>query len=162
MRRFQTEWATDWNSLMCRPSQHNWQTQFIEVGQNHSHAFTRIKCIECNLELYLQTMAGDELERCEFCGGPNGIAPCANGEAWCELDPRPENPYNDSRRHDFPNAAGVSANQSAETFAADHCRECGRKEGPYSNTLLVSCRRCHELSCQHCLTLEDCTWCHGK
>ena len=162
MRRFQTEWETDWNALMCRPSQHIWDTQYVEVGQNHGHAFTRIKCIECNLELYLQTMAGDELERCGFCGGPNGIAPCANGEGWCELDPNPENPYNDPRRHDFPNAKHVSANMSAETFRADHCRQCGRKEGPYSDTHLICCKRCYELSCQHCLTETDCAWCHVK
>jgi hypothetical protein len=40
---------------------------------------------------------------------------------------------------------------NAESFNADHCQECGRKEGPYSDTKLVACQGCHELACQHCL-----------
>jgi len=46
-----------------------------------------------------------------------------------------------------------------ETFAADICRDCGRKEGNYSDTKLVSCNSCHELSCQHCLFTQGCAWC---
>lgn len=45
------------------------------------------------------------------------------------------------------------------TFAADICRDCGRKEGNYSNTKLVSCNSCHELSCQNCLFTQGCAWC---
>ena len=53
---------------------------------------------------------------------------------------------------------------SAETFAADSCRECGRKEGAYSDTVLIACQGCPELSCQHCLDEEHngCAFCIKK
>ena len=53
---------------------------------------------------------------------------------------------------------------SAETFAADSCRECGRKEGAYSDTVLIACQGCPELSCQHCLDEENngCAFCIKK
>ena len=52
----------------------------------------------------------------------------------------------------------------AETFEADSCRECGRKEGPYSDTVLIACKGCPELSCQHCLDEENngCAFCIKK
>ena len=52
----------------------------------------------------------------------------------------------------------------AETFAADSCRECGRKEGPYADTVLIACPGCPELTCQHCY-VEDakgCVFCIKK
>ena len=52
----------------------------------------------------------------------------------------------------------------AETFEADSCRECGRKEGAYSDTVLVGCEGCPELCCQHCLDEENngCAFCIKK
>ena len=50
-----------------------------------------------------------------------------------------------------------------ETFEADSCIECGRKEGPYSDTKLVACKGCPELTCQHCdLGDKGCKFCFGK
>ena len=53
---------------------------------------------------------------------------------------------------------------SAETFAADCCRECGRKEGPYADTVLIACPNCPELTCQHCYdeTNQSCEFCVKK
>tara|TARA_R110000824_G_scaffold138437_1_gene303091 strand:- start:2119 stop:5502 length:3384 start_codon:yes stop_codon:yes gene_type:complete len=53
---------------------------------------------------------------------------------------------------------------SAETFAADCCRECGRKEGPYADTVLIGCPNCPELTCQHCYdeTNQSCEFCVKK
>ena len=124
-----TEWETDWDALMCSPRDHDWRTQLLEIGQNHNHAFTRIKCTRCNLELYLQTLhdsnTGDGLERCGFCGAPNGLAPCTDAvdADWCELDPNPENPYN-----------AISRNLSSETFntpvtTCPNCRGNLRRPG---------------------------------
>ena len=54
------------------------------------------------------------------------------------------------------------ANQS-ESFEADNCIECGRKEGPYSDTKLVACKVCPELCCQHCFMGDKgCKFCFGK
>jgi adenylate kinase len=52
----------------------------------------------------------------------------------------------------------------AEEFEADSCRECGRKEGAYSDTVLVGCEGCPELCCQHCLDEENngCAFCIKK
>ena len=51
----------------------------------------------------------------------------------------------------------------AESFEADSCIECGRKEGPYSDTKLVACKGCPELTCQHCdLGDKGCKFCFGK
>jgi hypothetical protein len=48
-------------------------------------------------------------------------------------------------------------------FEADNCIECGRKEGPYSDTKLVACKGCPELTCQHCnLGDKGCKFCFGK
>jgi len=62
-----------------------------------------------------------------------------------------------------PSKFSVMGNR-AETFAADSCRECGRKEGPYSDTVLIACKGCPELSCQHCLDEENngCAFCIKK
>ena len=62
-----------------------------------------------------------------------------------------------------PSKFSVMGNR-AETFEADSCRECGRKEGPYSDTVLIACRGCPELSCQHCLDEENngCAFCIKK
>jgi len=53
---------------------------------------------------------------------------------------------------------------SAETFAADCCRECGRKEGHYADTVLIGCPNCPELTCQHCYdeTNQSCEFCVKK
>ena len=53
---------------------------------------------------------------------------------------------------------------NAETFAADCCRECGRKEGPYADTVLIGCPNCPELTCQHCYdeTNQSCEFCVKK
>lgn len=54
------------------------------------------------------------------------------------------------------------ANQS-ESFEADNCIECGRKESPYSDTKLVACKVCPELCCQHCFMGDKgCKFCFGK
>jgi len=46
---------------------------------------------------------------------------------------------------------------------ADICRDCGRLEGPYSDTKLVACNCCSELTCQHCnLNGDGCQWCYKK
>jgi len=52
----------------------------------------------------------------------------------------------------------------AETFAADSCIECGRKEGPYADTVLIACPGCPELTCQHCYDEEKqgCVFCIRK
>ncbi len=62
-----------------------------------------------------------------------------------------------------PSKFSVMGNR-AETFEADSCRECGRKEGPYSDTVLIACKGCPELSCQHCLDEENngCAFCIKK
>tara|TARA_R110002020_G_scaffold240772_1_gene453861 strand:+ start:21924 stop:25925 length:4002 start_codon:yes stop_codon:yes gene_type:complete len=62
-----------------------------------------------------------------------------------------------------PSKFSVMGNR-AESFEADSCRECGRKEGPYSDTVLIACRGCPELSCQHCLDEENngCAFCIKK
>ena len=51
----------------------------------------------------------------------------------------------------------------SESFEADNCIECGRKEGPYSDTKLVACKVCPELCCQHCFMGDKgCKFCFGK
>ena len=52
----------------------------------------------------------------------------------------------------------------AETFAADSCIECGRKEGSYTDTVLIACPGCPELTCQHCYDEEKqgCVFCIRK
>jgi len=52
----------------------------------------------------------------------------------------------------------------AESFAADSCIECGRKEGPYADTVLIACPGCPELTCQHCYDEEKqgCLFCIRK
>ena len=52
----------------------------------------------------------------------------------------------------------------AETFAADSCIECGRKEGPYADTVLIACPGCPELTCQYCYDEEKqgCLFCIPK
>ena len=52
----------------------------------------------------------------------------------------------------------------AESFAADSCIECGRKEGPYTDTVLIACPGCPELTCQHCYDEEKqgCVFCIRK
>lgn len=59
-----------------------------------------------------------------------------------------------------PSKFSVMGNR-AEGFEADSCRECGRKEGAYSDTVLIACQGCPELSCQHCLDEENngCAFC---
>ena len=53
--------------------------------------------------------------------------------------------------------------KKSELFKADSCRECGRKEGAYSDTKLIACPVCPELSCQHCFMDEKgCKFCFGK
>ena len=62
-----------------------------------------------------------------------------------------------------PSKFSVMGNR-AESFEADSCRECGRKEGAYSDTVLIACQGCPELSCQHCLDEENngCAFCIKK
>ena len=48
-------------------------------------------------------------------------------------------------------------------YRADSCRECGIKEGAYSDAKLIACSVCPELSCQHCFMDEKgCKFCFGK
>ncbi len=57
----------------------------------------------------------------------------------------------------------LDSRKRAESFEADNCIECGRKEGPYSDTKLVACKVCPELCCQHCfMEDEGCKFCFGK
>jgi len=57
----------------------------------------------------------------------------------------------------------LDSRKRAESFEADNCIECGRKEGPYSDTKLVACKGCPELCCQHCdLGDKGCKFCFGK
>ena len=66
-------------------------------------------------------------------------------------------------RYPHKNEAWLDIRYDAESFEADSCIECGRKEGPYSDTKLVACKCCPELTCQHCdLGDKGCKFCFGK
>jgi len=66
-------------------------------------------------------------------------------------------------RYPHKNEAWLDIKYDAESFEADSCIECGRKEGPYSDTKLVACKGCPELTCQHCdLGDKGCKFCFGK
>tara|TARA_B100001113_G_scaffold103720_2_gene84017 strand:+ start:1017 stop:1949 length:933 start_codon:yes stop_codon:yes gene_type:complete len=65
----------------------------------------------------------------------------------------------------IPTPEDLKATYESEIIfeSMDCCINCGRKEGPYSDAILVACKGCPELVCQHCNLQElGCKLCYKE